>query len=65
MVVTIRLPDFLSVIQVTIQVMDHSAIGLLLAIWLPDVADSQMPTVPGKLFPISGGIWLEVTPAKT
>ena len=56
MVVTIRLPDFLSVIQVTIQVMDHSAIGLLLAIWLPDVADSQMPTVPGKLFPISGGI---------
>ena len=42
----IQLPDFLSVIQVTIQLLDHSAIGLLLAIQLPDVSDNRMPAVP-------------------
>ena len=45
MVMTIRLPDFLSIIQVTIQLVDHSAIGLLWAIWLPDVSDNPMSTV--------------------
>ena len=42
---TIQLPDFLSVIQVTIQLLDHSAIGQLLAIQLPDMSDNRMPTV--------------------
>ena len=37
--------DFLSAIQVTIQLTDHPAIGLLLAIQLPDMSYNQMPTV--------------------
>ena len=44
-VITIQLLDFLSTIQVTIQLTDHSAIKLLWAIWLLDVSDNQMPTV--------------------
>ena len=46
---TIQLPDFLSVIQVTIQLTDHSAIGLILTIQLPDMSDNRMPTVHQKL----------------
>ena len=41
MVLTIRLQYILSIIQLT----EHSAIRLLLAIHLPDVSDNQMPTV--------------------
>ena len=39
---TIQLPVFLSSIQVTIQLTNHSAIKLLLAICLPDMSDSRM-----------------------
>ena len=42
---TIQLLDFLSVIQVTIQLTDHFAIGLLMDIWLSDLSDNRMPTV--------------------
>ena len=35
----------MSVIQVIIQLTDHSAIRLLLAIRLPDVSDNRMPTI--------------------
>ena len=42
MVVTIQFLDFLSIIQVIIQLTDHSDIGILLAIWLPDMSDNQM-----------------------
>ena len=41
---TIQLPHFLSAFQVTIQLMDHSTIGLLLTIRLLDMFDNQMPT---------------------
>ena len=44
---TIQLPDFLSTIQVTIQLTDHSAFKLLLAVWLQDMSNNnnKMPTV--------------------
>ena len=41
---TIQLPHLLSVIQVNIQLLDHSAIGELLA-HLPDMSDNRMSTV--------------------
>ena len=39
-------------LQITIQLTDHWAIRLLLAIWLPDVFDNRMPTV--------NTIWYEI-----
>ena len=30
----------------TSQLTDHSAIQLLVAIWLPDMSDNRMPTLP-------------------
>ena len=38
----LQLSDLLSSIQVIIQLTDHSDIGILLAIWLPDMSANQM-----------------------
>ena len=43
---TIQLPDFLSAIQFTIQLNDHSAIEHIFTIWMPEVSGNWMPTVP-------------------
>ena len=48
--ITIQLSDFLSAIQVTIQLTDHSAIEHIFPIRIPDVSGNQMPTVLNKLF---------------
>ena len=42
---TIQFPNLLFVIQVTIQLTDHSVIKQLWAIQLPDMSDNRMPTV--------------------
>ena len=42
---TIQLPDFLSIIQVTIQLTNHSVTGYVLTIRLQDLSDNRMPTV--------------------
>ena len=42
---TIQLLDFLFTIQVTIQLTDHLAIEVLLAIQLPYLSNNLMPTV--------------------
>ena len=38
---TIQLPEFLSIIQIIIQLIDHSVIGHVLTIWLPDLSDNE------------------------
>ena len=43
--ITIQLPDFLSAIQVTIQLTDHWATGHIFTIWILDVSGNRTPTV--------------------
>ena len=47
--ITIQLPDFLSAIQVTIQLTDHLDIKHIFTIWIPDVFGNQMSNVFKKL----------------
>ena len=41
--ITIQITDFLSAIQVTIQLTDHSAIGQIIIVWIQDMSGNQMP----------------------